>query len=211
MLEVAGAAMEGGGCEAAAEVSEGSHGYWCCFVAPPLDAHLGQSRQISAPRRASRTAAARAPTSRPQLRTPRPSPSLERGTRACLHEGSRRAPGRRLEHHRCREERAADGGGPLGCAHAAAACAQPLGEAKVAKLDVARAVKKQVLRLEVAVHDAALVVQVAEHVGDARGVEAGVVLVEAPEHVDQRKELAAEGLLITPFRVTRRCAQGEAC
>ena len=82
-----------------------------------------------------------------------------------------------MEHHRCREERAADGGGALGCAHAAAACAQPLGEAKIAKLDVARAVKKQVLRLEVAVHDAALVVQVAEHVGDARGVEAGVVLV----------------------------------
>mmetsp|Transcript_21007 Transcript_21007/g.63140 ORF Transcript_21007/g.63140 Transcript_21007/m.63140 type:complete len:390 (-) Transcript_21007:239-1408(-) len=69
------------------------------------------------------------------------------------------------------------------------------GEPKVDELEVALGVEDEVLRLEVAVHDAALVVQVAEHVGDARGVEAGVVLVEAPEHVDQRKELAAEGRL----------------
>mmetsp|Transcript_34404 Transcript_34404/g.102345 ORF Transcript_34404/g.102345 Transcript_34404/m.102345 type:complete len:277 (+) Transcript_34404:251-1081(+) len=87
--------------------------------------------------------------------------------------------------------RAADGGS----AHAAAACAQPLGEAKVAKLDVARAVKKQVLRLEVAVHDAAHVVQVAEHVGDARGVEAGLPLLEATQHVQHCVQLAAEDRL----------------
>lgn len=73
---------------------------------------------------------------------------------------------------------------------------EALGKAKVDELDVAVLIQEEVLRLEVAVGDAALLlVEVLQHEDDLGGVEAGDGFVEAAQLAQVRKQLAARDVV----------------